>query len=75
MADEADAAQRLELAERTESLARMQRRTYEQPRLSIAGQRVCLDCDVPIDPLRLRAIPTAVRCLECETIRERLRRG
>jgi DnaK suppressor protein len=30
----------------------------------------CVDCDDAIAPLRLRALPFAVRCLDCEETRE-----
>lgn len=35
----------------------------------------CVDCGEPIDPARLRAWPTAVRCLECQDRIEKTRAG
>jgi DnaK suppressor protein len=31
---------------------------------------VCQSCQQPIDPARLRALPTATRCLRCQAIHE-----
>ena len=33
--------------------------------------RVCIDCGYKIDPARIAAIPAAVRCVECQTKKER----
>ncbi|MDI3342078.1 MAG: TraR/DksA C4-type zinc finger protein [Sphaerobacter sp.] len=46
-----------EVADIDEALARLERGTYG----------VCIDCGELIDPARLKALPTAVRCLRCQT--------
>ena len=35
----------------------------------------CVDCDEPIEPARLLAQPTALRCTECQSAAERRRAG
>lgn len=35
------------------------------------GARLCLDCGEQIDRARLRAVPGAVRCVECQSQWER----
>jgi len=32
----------------------------------INGEILCIDCDAPIEPLRLKAKPNAARCVECQ---------
>lgn len=42
------------------------------------GQKACRDCGLPIAPARRRALPSAVRCLDCQELAERgsrMRRG
>lgn len=72
MTDIADRAQVRESANLTEALARQAERaaTHEKP-FEIEGRRVCLDCFEPILKRRLRANPRAVRCTECQEIKER----
>ena len=36
-----------------------------------AGKCACDDCHETIDPARIRAVPHAVRCAECQTEAER----
>lgn len=49
-----------ELAEIDEALERLERGTYG----------ICIDCGEMIDPARLKALPTALRCLRCQTLFE-----
>lgn len=78
MTDAADRAQIREEQERDEALARAREQAHlaaaEQP-FEIEGRRVCLDCFEPIERRRLKALPGAVRCLECQTLIERRHRG
>lgn len=48
-------------------------RTLSSRAAPIAGTgiRICLDCGDEIDTARLRAVPAAVRCLECQARAER----
>ena len=39
--------------------------------LEYNGQRLCRDCDSPLGRARLTANPNAVRCVECQTDRDR----
>jgi DnaK suppressor protein len=43
------------------ALARMAKRRYGR----------CIDCDEDIEPARLIAFPTAKRCVDCQSLRER----
>ncbi len=43
---------------------------FELP-LFIGGVRCCLDCEGPIPAERLNVNPDAVRCVECQTRREK----
>lgn len=72
MSDIADRAQVREDDNLAEALARQAERasSHEQPSV-IEGRRVCLDCFEPILKRRLKANPRAVRCVECQEIRER----
>lgn len=47
-------------------LANHRNRPLETP-LVLDGVRVCKDCEEPIEPERLRAVPTAVRCVDCQS--------
>ena len=35
------------------------------------GVTLCLDCEEPIPPARLAAVPGAVRCARCQAMKER----
>lgn len=52
-----------ELADIAAALERIQAGTYGQ----------CTDCGVTIPPARLNAYPTAKRCIDCQTRKERRR--
>ncbi|HET9015637.1 MAG TPA: TraR/DksA family transcriptional regulator [Thermomicrobiaceae bacterium] len=54
-----------ELAEIDQALQRIERGTYGR----------CIDCGEPIDPARLRALPTAARCFRCQERHERAATG
>jgi DnaK suppressor protein len=38
-------------------------------------RRVCRDCGEEIEPARLKALPFAIRCLECQIKKERRERN
>jgi DnaK suppressor protein len=40
-------------------------------RIEAGEYGVCLDCEIDIDPKRLKAIPHAILCTDCATRRER----
>jgi len=60
-------ANKLAQAEIDTGLAKLKQKNDCQP----AGNGVCADCDVPIPAARLRALPNAARCIECQTDDER----
>lgn len=68
MTDLVDQAQEIEAAERERAL-RAALRPKAPPSVTAMGQP-CLDCGEPIAPARLRAKPDAVRCTECQGLRE-----
>jgi DnaK suppressor protein len=74
MADAADHAQALAEVERSDALAaRAARMFHEEPRV-VNGQRLCLDCDEPLSKKRLKFIPEAVRCVDCQNLLEQRQR-
>jgi len=61
-----------------ENLANIHRHVRELREIDVAIARIdagfygeCVDCGETIDPKRLEAYPTAVRCIECQSIHER----
>ena len=69
--DPVDAAQAHEEAVRADSLAAQRRAA----RLDAPGNPICADCgeDIPIE--RRRALPSAIRCVQCQAWVERLGRS
>jgi phage/conjugal plasmid C-4 type zinc finger TraR family protein len=65
MADEADAAQRIEELQRRVALDAMRRAIATE---RDAGREDCEDCGGFIPPPRLQAIPGATRCTRCQSI-------
>jgi len=43
----------------------------EEPLYNGEGKRICLECERRIPKKRLRANPRAVRCVECQSRKER----
>jgi len=43
--------------------------------LDAPGTAECADCGDPIPKARRRALPSAIRCLNCQEYFERIRRG
>jgi DnaK suppressor protein len=71
--DEAAALARRELlfAERGRLVERATRLAEALDRVRTGRYGVCEDCDEPIAPARLRAIPEARTCVRCQDRRER----
>jgi phage/conjugal plasmid C-4 type zinc finger TraR family protein len=61
--DDVDIAQELEERHRSMALAAM---TRSSPPLPAPVALDCVDCREPIDARRLRAMPDAMRCIECQ---------
>jgi len=67
MTDELDRASGLEMADREQALNARLNRVKEAPEES----GFCNDCGEAIDPARIAALPDAVTCIDCQTLRER----
>lgn len=67
--DVIDRAQEYEEQERAAALSRIQ--TVANPKIDLRRRRECADCGDPIERARLRAVPTATRCITCQQIAER----
>lgn len=63
--DELDRAQEIEERDRRAAIA------ARRERLRGAGREFCIVCGDPIGADRLKAAPNAVRCIGCQTARER----
>ena len=56
-----------------EQLARQiskQRAKKNEPCLVIGNTHYCIDCDNEINPLRIKHLPNASRCIDCQAIAE-----
>lgn len=61
-----------ELTHRTLTDGRIARIRSE---LAAEGEDICVDCDEPIPSARRAALPSAERCIACQTVLERSRAG
>jgi phage/conjugal plasmid C-4 type zinc finger TraR family protein len=68
MADEADYANALMETERELGVSRITQALNSAP-INVSGR--CEDCDNPVGEERLKAMPTAARCIYCQTAFER----
>lgn len=74
MPDQLDVITELEPARIDAALARHHEHVAAQDAIALSlpyTPGVCIDCDGEIDPRRLIAQPSAVRCIECQKIVER----
>lgn len=60
--DAADVAQEIEAVYLGNRLAEQRRRAA----LDVPGAKVCADCAEPIPEARRRALPSAIRCVNCQ---------
>lgn len=65
MADIIDQAQQAENLERAAAISRAGMPLGPGP-VVIAGRACCRDCEQPINPARLQALPGCSRCLACQ---------
>lgn len=65
--DLADRASRIEAAERASGIEKAMRKANGG-----VGRAVCVDCEGEIEPARRVVLRSAQRCLDCQTLRERL---
>lgn len=71
MTEQIDQAQELDQLFRERALAQHKnKRVIEQPDEE-NGIRYCLDCGIDIPPKRIEAQPGAVRCVSCQSGKER----
>ena len=70
MTDQFDKAQEVEQIFRDRALAHQLNKSVERPDEDEDGNRYCLSCGKPIPVTRLKAMPTAVRCINCQSLRE-----
>ena len=70
MTDIVDQAKERELFHRAQALAAAKANAVEPEQLIIGHEVVCLDCEEPIPELRLLAKPDAVRCIDCQSLKE-----
>lgn len=75
MSDIADHAGELEEQQREQALRARSAVVVEMPRQNREGQRICLTCEDQLSPKRLKASPRAVRCVECQDLHEKRKRG
>jgi DnaK suppressor protein len=67
MTDIYDRAQARELQNQQEAEARYRASLQPEPdQLVVAGVVICIDCDEPVQPARLKAKPNAARCIHCQ---------
>lgn len=66
--DAADRAQPDEAAELEGNIERQRRAA----RLDAPGAEICVDCAEPIPLERRRALPSAIRCADCQAFDERV---
>ena len=69
--DEMDRAAKMEQDFRERAIAAQRIRPAEEPDEDEHG-RYCLDCGAVIPELRIKLIANAVRCVACQTKKERL---
>lgn len=75
MSDVADHAGELEEQQRTHALHAHSAVVIEMPRHDREGRRLCLDCDERLSKKRIKASPHAVRCVDCQDLYEKRKRG
>ena len=64
-----DRASELEQRQRDQAIQAARNPPKEQPRQNENG-RYCIDCTVQIPTKRLQKVPFAVRCIDCQTLKE-----
>lgn len=75
MTDVADRAQEREQINLGQALERRaEAATVREQPFEIEGKRVCLDCFEPLSKKRLNAKSDAVRCVECQEMKEKQNR-
>ena len=84
-ADIAADVRRNDLCDSAQAMGALEAQTMSVERLTLAAQRItealqriadgtygrCEECDEPIPPARLKAIPTATLCVSCQSAAER----
>lgn len=60
-----EAAEQMVARERDEAIARI------REELAAEGDEFCIGCGEPIEPARRAALPSALRCIQCQRAYER----
>ena len=71
--DEIDRANELAEQSLQHALHAHRKRAARDKRNPADEPGVCADCDEPIEPARLRALPMASRCVACQERKEKAR--
>jgi DnaK suppressor protein len=66
-----DRAQETDQRFREQALRAHFGKKVDEPLYDDKGKRVCMDCEARIPQKRLKAMPDALRCLECQEKEER----
>lgn len=76
MSDQFDRASELEQRYRDDALAKQRSNSHQSEQAyEQDGQRFCLACGVAIPPKRLQYVSGAVRCIDCQSLSEKLSHG
>lgn len=70
MPDEVDMAQQVEILDREVAIHRAVQPRREKQLITPGGKVICRGCGEYIPPERLKALPTAARCVECQRLLE-----
>ena len=70
MSDVIDQASELESLQRETALKAALSKPLESQDIDEQGHHYCNDCGIQIPPMRIAAVPHAVCCIDCQTIRE-----
>jgi DnaK suppressor protein len=73
MTDLIDQASELESLQREMALKAALSKPLESQEIDAFGHHYCNDCGIQIPPQRIAAVPYAVCCVECQTLREHIR--
>lgn len=73
MPDLADQAQAVEAANLAAALAAAARQAPAEEQLVVDGEVCCLDCEEPIPAARLKSVPNATRCCDCQEAEDKNR--
>jgi len=68
--DDADRAERLQAQRLKDGIEQLKQTPHEEPLCNDQGVRICKDCGISINMMRLAVVPHAVRCMPCQSAHE-----